>query len=254
LWIYSGYEQLSTVMEEVEEPRKNFPRGLAIVVPLAIITFVLPIAAGLAALGDWQAWQTGYMVTAAKQVRPWLEWPMFAAAVICTFVLLDSTVLSASRVPFTMAEDRYLHPALAKLEAKRGTPALAILIATVASAILATLSLTELIAIYAWLRSATSILTLLALWRLRRRTDWKPTFLVPGGTPGLIAVIAVPILLFAWAMINSDASARLWGPFTLAIGLVAFAIGGYKKRVEEIPTQAQSTGLNGAPSRSDLSR
>jgi amino acid transporter len=153
-----------------------------------------------------------------------------------------------------MAEDRYLHPALAKLDAKHGTPALAILIATVASAILATLSLTELIAIYAWLRSATSILTLLALWRLRRRANWKPSFVVPGGRPALIGVIVVPILLFIWALVNSDASARVWGPFTLAIGLVAFAVGGYKKRAAEIPTQAQSTGLNGAPSRSDLSR
>jgi len=225
LWIYSGYEQLSTVIGEVEEPARNFPRGLALVVPLAIVTFVLPIAAGLAALGNWQEWQTGYLVTAARLVRPWLEWPMFAAAAICTFVLLDSTVLSASRVPFTMAEDGYLHPALAQLDARHGTPALAVLVSTSISAVLALFSLTQLIAIYAWLRSATSILTLLALWRLRRRSDsWRPTFRVPGGRVGLIAVVSVPITLFVWAMLNSDASARLWGPAYLSLGLAAYAL------------------------------
>src|SRR2546425_8788000 len=53
LWIYSGYEQVSTVIEEVDDPVRNFPRGLAIVVPLAAISFFFPIAAGLAALGNW---------------------------------------------------------------------------------------------------------------------------------------------------------------------------------------------------------
>jgi amino acid transporter len=38
LWIYSGYEQMSTVTDELENPRQNFPRALAIVVPLAIVT------------------------------------------------------------------------------------------------------------------------------------------------------------------------------------------------------------------------
>jgi amino acid transporter len=235
LWIYSGYEQLSTVMEEVEEPAKNFPRGLAIVVPLAIITFVLPIGAGLSALGNWQEWQTGYMVTAAKLLRGWLEWPMFLAAAIGTFVLLDSTVLSASRVPFTMAEDGYLHPGMARLDRKHGTPTRAILISAAVSAALACLSLTQLIAIYAWLRSATSILTLLALSKLRTRPNWQPTFRVPGGPMGLWLVVVVPILLFAWAMLNSDPAARIWGPIYLGLGVAVFSLFGQKLKADPSP-------------------
>src|SRR6266849_10629343 len=104
LWIYSGYEQLSTVIEEVEDPARNFPRGLAIVVPLAVISFFLPVAAALTAAGNWQKWQTGYMVTAARSVGgPWLQLAMFGAAAICAFILLDSTILSVTRIPFTMS-------------------------------------------------------------------------------------------------------------------------------------------------------
>ncbi len=51
LWSYAGYEQLSTVIEEVENPARNFPIGLAIVVPLAIGIYVITLAAGLTALG-----------------------------------------------------------------------------------------------------------------------------------------------------------------------------------------------------------
>ena len=237
LWIYSGYEQLSTVTEEVENPRRNFPLGLAIVVPLAMLIFVLPIAAGLSALGNWQDWQTGYLVTAASLIggRP-LEIAMFAAAVLCTFVLLDATVLSVSRVPFTMAEDGYLHPALARLHPRYKTPVLAIVLSTAACSLLALLDVTQLISIYAWLRSATSVLTLLSLWRLRRRAgELKPTFTVPGGTPGLIVVITLPIALFAWALINSEASARIWGVLWLAAGPLAYLGFGRRSRQRLTP-------------------
>src|SRR5512146_2904149 len=132
LWIYSGYEQLSTVSEEIEQPERNFPRALAIVVPLAVITFFLPIAAGLAALGNWQAWDTGYVVHAARQVSgPGLETLMFAAAAVCTFVLLESTVLGAPRAPFLTAADGCFHAAPARLLPRFGTPARASVLSAV---------------------------------------------------------------------------------------------------------------------------
>src|SRR5437868_10080054 len=224
LWIYSGYEQLSTVTEEIEAPERNFPRGLAIVVPLAAITFFLPIAAGLTALGNWQDWQTGYIVEAARRVSgPVLETAMFAAAAACTFVLLESTVLSATRLPFTMSEDGYFHSALARLNPKFGTPVRAILLSTAICAVLALFTLPELIAVYAWLRVSTSVLTLLSVWRLRRVAPELPRkFVVPGGRIGLAAVVVVPIALFAWALINSDPEARIWGPVCLAAGPLAY--------------------------------
>ena len=49
LWLYSGYEQLSTVAEEVENPQRAYPRALALVVPLSIAAYFLPTLSGLAA-------------------------------------------------------------------------------------------------------------------------------------------------------------------------------------------------------------
>ncbi|HSB76927.1 MAG TPA: APC family permease [Terriglobales bacterium] len=226
LWIYSGYEQLSTVSGEIEQPERNFPRALAIVVPLAVVTFFLPIAAGLAALGNWQAWETGYIVQAARLLSgPGLETAMFAAAAVCTFVLLESTVLAATRLPFTMAEDGYFHSALARLHPRLGTPARAILLSVFICAALAFLSVTRLIAIYAWLRVATSVMTLLSLWKLRRSAPQLPRrFRVPGGRLGLAAVVFLPILFFAWALMNSDPQSRLWGPLCLLAGPGAYLL------------------------------
>ena len=49
LWLYAGYEQFSSVAEEVENPQRNYPRALAWVVPLSMLTYLLPTACALAA-------------------------------------------------------------------------------------------------------------------------------------------------------------------------------------------------------------
>ena len=231
LWVYSGYEQLSTVIEEVENPVRNFPRGLAIVVPLAIVSFIVPYAAGLAALDRWPEWDVNHFVVAARQLAgPGLEVAMFASAVTCTFVLLDSTLLSASRLPLSMAEDGFLHRSLAKLHPRYGTPARAILISLPVYAVLARFSVVQLIAIYAWFRSMTSVLTLLSVWRLRRKApDLHREFKVPGGKLGLAACVLLPSALFGWALLNSDPAARGWGLAGLMLGpVVYFAIKGQR--------------------------
>ena len=52
LWLYAGYEQVSSVAEEVEDPQRSYPRALAWVVPLSMATYLLPTACALAALGE----------------------------------------------------------------------------------------------------------------------------------------------------------------------------------------------------------
>jgi amino acid transporter len=231
LWVYSGYEQLSTVAEEVENPRRNFPLGLAIVVPLAMASFVLPYAAGVASVDSWQKWEVNYFVIAARELAgPWLGFAMFGAAAICTFVLLDSTILSASRVPFSMAQDGLLHRSLARLHPRYATPARAIVIALPVFAILAQFSVVRLIAIYAWFRAASSVLTLFSVWRLRRTAPELPReFVVPGGGSGIAAAALLPTLLFAWALFNSDPAARWWGLAGLAAGPLVYGLNHLKQ-------------------------
>jgi amino acid transporter len=224
LWSYAGYEQLSTVIEEVDRPERNFPLGLGVVVVLTIAVYVLSLGAGLAALGNWQAWETGYMVTAANLIGgTTLGTAMFIAAAIANFILLESTILSVTRVPLTMAEDGYLHHYLAWVSPRLGTPVPAILISTIVCAALSVFSLTQLIAVYAWSRMATSALTLASFWQLRRNEPDAPrSFRAPGGTLGALLIVILPILLFIWAILNSDPTARLWGILNLISGPIVY--------------------------------
>jgi amino acid transporter len=224
LWLYSGYEQVSTVAEEVENPRRSYPLALALVVPLSIATYFLPTLAALAALGNWQQWRTGYFSDAAALIGgPWLGNWMTVAAMVGNVALLNSTVLTSTRMPFAMAEDGYLPAFLARKHSRYGTPVIAILVSALIYAALAFHTLGQLISIYIWLRAAVTVLTVLAAWGMRRKfPDLPRAFRIPGGNVGLWLSILLPVAMTYVALRYSDEVARKWGPVALLVGLLAY--------------------------------
>jgi amino acid transporter len=228
LWAYAGYEQLSTVAEEVEDPRRNYPRALAWMVPISMATYFLPTACALAALHNWQDWHTGFFSNAAQLIGGhWLGFAMTLAAAITNISLFNSTVLTSTRMPSAMAEDGYMSPLLARIHPKYGTPWVAILVSAVCYAALAWGTLTQLISIYVWLRIATSVLTVLAAWRLRRtQPDLARPFRIPWGTTGVayavVATSLMSVVALAGAFAGSDKAARILGPVTIIVGPIAY--------------------------------
>jgi amino acid transporter len=231
LWLYSGYEQLSTVAEEVENPQRAYPRALALVVPLSIAAYFLPTLAGLASAGNWQNWHTGYFTEAAKQIgelslgSPRLGIGMTLAAIVANVALLNSTVLTTTRMPFAMAEDGYLPAVLTRKHSRYGTPWLAIVVSAVIYALLAWQSLGQIISVYIWLRSATTVLTVLSAWKLRRtRPEMPRAFRIPGGRLGLIYVVAAPVVMSLVALLGSDRYAAIGGATALVVGPVVYRV------------------------------
>jgi amino acid transporter len=226
IWGYAGYEQVSSVAGDVENPQRTYPRALAVVIPLSIATYFLPVLAGTAALGNWQQWNDGYFSTAALLIGgPWLGHLMAFAAMAGAVALLNSTMLTATPMPFALAEDGYLPPFLARRHPRYGTPWIAILISAAIYASLALHSLGDLISIYGWLRGATTALTVLSAWGLRRKQPDLPRgFRIPGGNLGLFYVIALPMAMTCVALFNSPQIAKLWGPCLLVAGPFVYVV------------------------------
>jgi len=129
-------------------------------------------------------------------------------------------------MPFAMAEDGYLPHALAGTHPRYGTPWVAIITSSAVYALLAIHSLLQLIAIYNWLRVATTVMTVLAAWQLRRKKpDMPRPFVIPGGRTGLFYCVVAVIIMSAVALMGSDRYGLIWGPVALAVGpLVYFAV------------------------------
>jgi amino acid transporter len=228
LWLYSGYEQVSSVAEEVENPQRNYPIALAIVVPLSMATYFLPTMFSLAALGDWQKWHTGYFSDAARLIGgPWLGFAMTIAAMVTNVSLLNATVLTSTRMPSTMAEDGYLPATFSARHPRHGTPWIAIIVSSMICALLAQKTMVQLLTVYVWLRIGVTILTVLASWRLRKtQPDLPRPFRIPWGRAGLLYVVVAPLVMSVVALVASDPFARRWGPLPVLLGPVMY--GGMK--------------------------
>jgi len=234
VWLYSGYEQLSTVAEEVENPRRTFPRALAFVVPLSIATYFLPTFASLAALDNWQQWHGDYFSVAAKLIGGSLLGAWVAlAAMVTNAALLNSTVLATTRMPFALAEDKFLPRFLTRIHPRFGTPAVSIIVSGAIYAAFAMFTLTQLITVYAWLRVATSVMTVLSAWKLRKfKPEMPRPFVIPGGRNGLVYAVAAPVLLgvlatagsVADSVHRSDYRVLFCAPAAILLGLVAYAV------------------------------
>ena len=244
LWSYSGYEQLSTVAGEVENPQRTYPWALAMVVPLSIATYFFPAITSLAALGNWQAWKTGYLPEAARLISgPQLGFWMTLAATVTSVALLNSTVLTTTRMPSAMAEDGYLSGGLTNLHPRFGTPWIAIIVSALIYAMLAFQSMAGLITIYIWLRAATTVLTVLSAWGLRRKQpNLARTFQIPWGNWGLLYVVIAPVIMAAVSLLGSDVFARRWGPVALLLGPAAYGVDRLSRGKERTKTQDSGVG------------
>lgn len=224
LWLYSGYEQCSSVAEEIENPQRSYPLALAIVVPLSMAVYFFPAFFSLAALGNWQDWNTAYLSTAAKLIGgSWLGFLLTIAAMLGNVSLLNATVLTSTRMPSSMAEDGYLPAVFAAKHPKFGTPWIAILISSAVYGLLAFHTLAQLLTVYVWLRTLVTVLTVLSAWKLRKKfPEMKRPFVIPGGRAGLAYVVIAPILMGILALVCSDPFALKWGPVPVLFGVVAY--------------------------------
>lgn len=226
MWLYSGYEQVSSVAEEVENPQRNYPLALALVVPSSMATYFLPTMFSLAALGDWQKWHTGYFSDAARLIGgPWLGFVMTVAAMVSNLALLNATLLTGTRMPSAMSDHGDLPKALMNRHARYATPWMAIVVSSFISAVLAFHSFTQLLTLYVWLRIGVTVLTVLSSLQLRKtQPDLPRPFRIPGGRAGLLYVVAAPLAMSAVALVASDPFALKWGPVAMLLGPVMYFV------------------------------
>lgn len=233
IWLYSGYDKLSAAAEEVENPQKIFPPALFFAAALAMLSYVLPTVAGLAALGNWEEWAGAYFSPAAAKIGgAWLGHAMTFGALCSNALLLNVTMLAASRYPLTLAEDGFLPKFLTRVHPAYGTPAPALLWGSVTYSLLALFDFSQLTIIYSWFQMSSNILLYANVWRMRRTHAEMPRpFKIPFGQAGLFLAMLPTCLIALVAMGNTvfvegEFSQRqlLIGALSLLSGPVAYGV------------------------------
>ncbi|MGZ4866764.1 MAG: APC family permease [Candidatus Angelobacter sp.] len=230
MWNYMGWDNASTVANEVDDPQKTYPRVMLLALAAIFLSYVIPVLAVWHLHVQAEVWSTGSWASIASMVvGPWLGAALVGAAMISEFGTFNSLVMSYSRLPVAMAEDGHL-PRIFARKLKDGAPWVAIIVLGIAWTASLGLSFDKLIMLDILLYGASLVLEFLALIVLRiREPQLSRPFRVPGGLAGAIAIGIGPTALLLIALIKNRGEqldlGRLGNVSQLGFGLVLMALG-----------------------------
>ena len=221
LWFYSGYESMSTLAGEIEEPQRIIPKALMLALPFVALMYVLPTLASLAAFGHWELFSvdgkegTVSFVDIGRALGGTaLGHALLASVVLGNLALYLDYMASGARPLQKLAADGLLPKPLATINKRLGTPVAALLLIAGVNGILVIGPFQSLVIIDVLLMVASYALILVAAVRLRAiEPDMIRPFRIPGGTYTLAILIIPPLCLIAFMMsiTITDQSTVFWG-------------------------------------------
>jgi amino acid transporter len=232
IWLYAGFEKLTVSAEEVENPSRAFPAALAIAVPMAAASYVLPTVAGLAANGDWRDWGESHFSAAAAAIGgPVLGSAMTAAGLASQVCLLLVTMLGQSRLPMVLAADGFFPAVFRRTHPRYRTPVASLLLGGLVLTALCGLRFGQLAGMYALVQALAYMLIYATLFRLRSRAPravdgaGATGFRIPVGPAGLFWMTMPSVVLTVLVVVEGLWPEGVFDGRQALIDLVIFASG-----------------------------
>jgi len=225
LWAYEGWQFATFSAGEALHPKRDFPRALFSGVAFSIGLYLLANLGYLAALGPERA---GHAETIAAAAMSAVLGPSASKIVALTILIsvfsgANSILLTAPRVFYAMANDGLFFRRLADVHPRFRTPAFAVIVLGIWSAVLTSLGKFQDLINYAmfvaWIFYG---LAAAAVFTYRwRRPDLERPYVVPGypWTPMLFVLAAAALVLNA--LISAGRNA--W----IALGIIGLGLPAY---------------------------
>lgn len=203
MWNYMGWDNASTIAQEVENPQRNYPRAMVAAAALTAFTYILPLLA-LALSGlSVESFSTGDWMGAARSIGgPLLGLGVLAGGVICGVGMFNALMMSYTRLPMAMAEDGML-PSLVARRNNRGVPWVSVLLCGLGWALALNLKFERLISIDLILYGSSLLLEFVALVVLRLREPGLKRPFKAGNLAFACSLGIGPAALIAYALYAS---------------------------------------------------
>ena len=201
LWNYMGWDNASTIAQEVEDPQRNYPRAMFTSAITVMCVYMLPLTAVWMAGIPSARFSTGAWVDAAMLLGgSALALSVVLAGSLDGLGTFNALTLSYTRLPYAMAEDGLL-PRIFTKRLPNSVPWVSVLACSFGWALALGFTFERLITIDLVLYGGALILEFVALVILRvKEPDMHRPFRVPGGLPTAIAIGIGPALLIAFAL------------------------------------------------------
>jgi amino acid transporter len=207
LWAFDGWADLSYAAGEVRNPQYTLPRAL---IGGTLMVIAIYLAANLAYLAVMPIEEIRVSKLVAADVAQRLIGPagvVFVAVTVMlsTFGTLNASLFTTPRIFFAMADDKLFFPAVAKVHPKFETPWVAIALTASLGAVFVLLrSFEQLADAFVTAYLPFYALAVAAVFRLRGRPDYAPSFRVPGYPVVPLLFVVSVIYLLVNGFMNPD--------------------------------------------------
>ena len=237
MWNFMGWDNASTIATEVENPQRTYPRAMIWTLLAIIGSYLLPIGAAWFFGIPLSAWSTGSWAAIGGSIAgPLVRDAIVIGGMLSAVGMLNSLMMSYSRLPAALAEDNYL-PRVFTLVNKASVPLIALFTLATVWATALGMNFNRLVMLDILLYGASLVLEFISLAVLRfTEPGLERPFKVPGGKFGAIALGIFPTVLLVLAAIYADHSGILIGVGAWLAGIVTwFGIKLYRALPRRIP-------------------
>jgi amino acid transporter len=258
---FEGYDLITTVTEEVENPRENIPKAIFVSLAATVVVYLLVVTVAIGTLGAEElaaageagiaAAATSFMPTGVPIIQNGGALIVFGA-VFSTITALNAVVIASSRVAFSMGREGQLLQSVGQIHHRFGTPFVAVLLSAVVmlgSVFLPTQSAGNMSSLFFLL---SFIIVNIAVIRLRReRPNMNRPYKIPYyPIPPILAIVLNGVLavVLIGFLIQTDLLALLLSVGWLAAGAVMYvALNKYRAQatVEEPQTTPEQPAGDG---------
>jgi amino acid transporter len=232
MWNYLGWDNGSPYAEEVYKPVRSYLVSMVAAFVLIVAMYAMAIyTASTSGIDSGTLQEQGFPSLGSFVGGWWLGAVVSAGGMASAIGLFLSNLLSVSRIPKAMADDRLLPATLTRLHPTYNVPHVSILLCAVVVSGMVLWTFGDLLIIDVTLYSSALFLEFISLIALRRRApDGPRPFRIPLNVAGLVAMTAVPAVCLGAALygllstVNIYGSAFLFAIVSILTGPVAWWI------------------------------
>jgi amino acid transporter len=226
MWNFIGWDNTTTYAEEVNRPVRTYllstfiAFGLTLSIYLIAVITALSSGVDLKILGD-----EGFPLLGSMVAGKWLAVILAAGGMASAVGLFSAVLLSVSRVPKVMAEDRLLPEKLQTLHRKYHSPYISIIVCASVVSVMILWTFGDLLIIDVTLYGAALFLEFISLiiFRIKLPNAVRP-FKIPLNVAGLCLLILLPISVYCIALTSAfSIEGRMLKPAMFAVAALLSA-------------------------------
>lgn len=209
MWNCLGWDNITTYAEEVEKPVRSYLISMFIAFALVLVVYFFTIlVAQQSHINVTVLTGQGFPALGTLIGGRWLGILIAAGGMASTLGIYAAVLLSVSRVPKVMADDRLLPSVLTKVHPRFNTPYISIIICSLVVSLMVLWTFADLLIIDVTVYGAGLFLEYIALIRLRMTEPetFRP-FKIPFNIAGLCLMALLPLAVYFIALTGALSSA-----------------------------------------------